>query len=210
MIYRLATSVAFVSLMQCSVEDTWKRTDAALQEVNAKFAEVRKRADEVVSDEEKTLEDAKLAAKNSEEVLEHLGEPIVDPEESVKKDELEMDKANFDNIESSFLELPDELKKFPGVAADMKRAQEAEHLFKEKMQALRSKDEELMKFARSNFANSHDSVKLIGHLRSRPHSNHGSSFLEGYKLPPAFAKVKEAEEELRKVNEKLKVQFNLQ
>ena len=207
--YRIVFASILLTSTLSSVSDTWKRTNAALEVVNDKFAEVRNRADAAIEVEKKTLLDAKRAAEQSAEVLEHLGEPIRDPEASLKEEEAAVTKLKSDDTDSSsFLEIPDELKKFPGVEADMKRAQEAELVFKEKMKNLHEKDEELMAFARSNFASSRDAVKLIGHLRSRPAPH--SSFLEGFKLPPAFAKVREAQEELRQVNEKLKKQFHLQ
>lgn len=201
--YRFVVAAALVVNSRGSVEETWKRTDAALQDVNAKFTEVRKRADEAVAEEKKVLKDAKIAAEKSEQVLEHLGEPEKVSEENLR--DLPVDKVKFEP-ESSFLEIPDDLKKFPGVEEDMKRAQEAERLFKEKMHNLHEKDEELMAFARTNFAASHNAVKQIGHLRA----GGMSSFLQGYQLPPAFAKVREAQEELRKMNENLKKQFHLQ
>jgi hypothetical protein len=206
--YRFVFTSAVIASTLASVSETWKRTDAALENVNDKFDEVRRRADAAMEVEKKTLLDAKRAAEKSGEVLEHLGEPIRDPEASLQEEEAAVKELKLDDTDSSsFLEIPDELKKFPGVEADMKRAQEAERVFKEKMKNLHTKDEELMAFARSNFASSRDAVKLIGHLRSRAPR---SSFLEGFKLPPAFAKVREAQEELRQVNEKLKKQFHLQ
>lgn len=192
-----------------SVEGTWKEADKLIEQSQEKLAEVHEHANEAAAEEQQVADAARKAMHDSADNL------------KVSIDELEAAKAKLTSPsatereptslgDSSFLELPESLAQFPGVADDMKKVRAAEKVYEEKMNLLHQKDDELLKMAQADFQEARDVGSMVGNLRSQTKSGHrGSSFLEKHSGTP-FQQVLDAEASLKAVNDKLAKEFNFE
>jgi hypothetical protein len=216
MLFRLASLGILCNCVVASVDETWKKADAAIEQVQKKFADIKEHAQEVEkSIEEDKKEEATRVSQSEEEVkrskaIEIESEKVL--EENAKKalvKQKEIDSSFLQLPESSFMELPDSLEKFPKVAEDMERLKEAEKVYNQKMKALHQQDDELLAMANKDFEDSRKSAELIGNLRAQ-HRKEATSFVQkDDDLPAAFQRILQAEADLQKVNQQIARDFNL-
>lgn len=215
MLFRLASLAVLSNCVLASVDETWKKADAAIEQVQKKFADIKEHAQEVeksiaedkkmeatkVSESEAELKRSEAAVRESEKVLEENAKEAL-----VKQKEI--DSSFLQMPESSFMEIPDSLAKFPKVAEDMEKLKEAEKVYNDKMKALHQQDDELLAMANKDFEDSRKSAELMGNLRTQ-HRKEASSFIQKDDLPAAFQRILQAEADLQKVNQQIAHDFNL-
>ena len=208
MLFKVTSAFVLLACASASADETWRKADARMEAMRKSFAEVRDHAHKVVEDEQRAMMAAEASEKKSEEALENSESDLEKSEAKLAQSKARVSTPT-KMEESSFLEIPDSLSKYPKVAEDMKKVRDAERVYKDKMKALHEKDSELMALAKQDFADSKSALNLMGNLRTqRKHRASGSSFVETQELPPAFARILKAEAELKKVNDDLAKEFN--
>ena len=220
MIMRLATALSLAVIGAGStVEETWKKADDTLKKVEAKLVDVQEHANDVAA---KLAEDAKEEEKSvaaSEEDVKRTSELAKEDEEQVKADtktvankRAELESSFLQSADSSFLEIPEALAKFPKVAEDMKALHDAEQIYNDKMRILHQKDEELLAMANKDFSESRQAVALMGNLRSQQKPKRRkpvTSFVQKDEMPEAFQRILKAEADLQSVNAQIAKDFHL-
>ena len=210
MLLRLTSSAVLAATAIGSVAETWQKADATLEQTKEKFSVVHKHADAVAAEEARILASSKQALAASADELKRSADAYKASEDSLVAPPAATAVEPV-LAESSFLEIPEGFAKFPGVADDMKKVREAERVYKEKMQKLHEKDDELMALARSSFQDSKSAASLVNTLRAETnHVRGSSSFLQTGKVNPAFERILKAEDALRAVNKQLAKDFNFE
>ena len=210
MLLKLSTLIVTTCLAaseDLEVKTVWDEAQAKMKTVDATLSEVRQHTEEAVKRESKDVEETRRHLHESADQLQKsalafreaeakLQEPV-DP-----RGEAAVLSSFLQGDDSSFLELPESLMQFPGVAEDMKKVKAAEENFKEKMKKLHEKDDELMALAKKDFAEGRKAINQIGHLRRDKSQPPAASFLEKKIMSP-LDRVLEAEKKLKEVNDKL-------
>ena len=210
MLLKLSTLVVgacYASVSDSTVSKVWDKTHSVLQSADESLSEVKEHAEEAIKRESKDVEDSRRHLHESADELEKSAAAFREAEKKLQEpvDPRGSTASSFlQGEDSSFLELPDSLMQFPGVAEDMKKVKAAEANFKEKMQKLHEKDDELMALAKKDFAEGRKAIDQVGHLRRE--KAHPVSFLEKKIMSP-LDRVLEAEKKLKEVNDKLGKDF---
>lgn len=210
MLFKLPAFVigaCYATVSDSIVGKVWEKANSVLQSADESLNEVKEHAEEAVKRESKDVEDSRKHLHESADALEKSAAAFREAEAKLQEPvdpRGETASSFFQGEDSSFMELPASLMQFPGVAEDMKKVKAAEANFKEKMQKLHEKDDELMALAKKDFAEGRKAIDQIGHLRRE--KAQPVSFIEKKIMSP-LDRVLEAEKKLKEVNDKLGKDF---
>ena len=204
-------TACYASSVDTEVSGVWDQAKTAMKSVDATLNEVREHTEEAVKHESKDVELSRKHLHESADQLQKSAEAFREAEAKLQepvdpRDHAEMISSFLQGDDSSFLELPESLMQFPGVAEDMKKVKAAEENFREKMKKLHEKDDELMALAKKDFAEGRKAMSQIGHLRRGGKQAQPASLLEKKIMSP-LDRVLEAEKKLQEVNDKLGKDF---
>jgi uncharacterized protein YihD (DUF1040 family) len=199
MLLKLVPLSVAVGAFAATPDELWKKAEAEVQQVEKRFADIKSHAQDVGAGLEEAKEQALESARPS------LKQGSVPETVSTSA------KSAFAQLsDSSFLEIPESLAKFPKVAEDLEQLKEAEAVYNAKMKALHEQDDALLALANKDFEDSSKAAGMIGNLRRQHERRHGaSSFIETGALPDAFQRVLKAEADLEAANDKLAREFHL-
>jgi hypothetical protein len=219
MMFRLAIALSLARIGTASqVENTWQKAEAVLTQVKEKMSHVQEHAQEVAAElttrkeeELQKLNESEAALKKTEASAAQGEMQAEEEAAAVEKERDELESSFLQTgIDSSFLEIPPALAKFPKVSEDMKALHQAEEVYNEKMRILHQKDEELLAMANKDFSDSHQAVAMMGHLRSQQTKRKPvSSFVQKDEMPEAFKRILKAEEDLKAVAAGIARDFHL-
>ena len=194
------------SVSDKEVKNVWDQAQSTIRDTEQTLGEVREHTEEAVRRESKDVEDSRRHLHESADELQKSAAAFREAEsklqEPVDPRTGTTESSFLQNTDSSFLEFPESLMQFPGVAEDMRKVKAAEEKFKEKMQKLHEKDDELMALAKKDFTEGRKAMNEIGHFRK----NQPASFLEK-KITSPIDRVVEAEMKLKEINDKLGKDF---